>query len=52
MIRVGILGAGFMGKTHAQALMKIPGVEVAAIVSRDQGKAKQLAAETGGEVGE
>jgi UDP-N-acetylglucosamine 3-dehydrogenase len=52
MIRIGILGAGFMGKTHAQALMKMPGVEVAAIVSRDQGKAKQLAAETGGDIGD
>ena len=51
MIRVGILGAGFMGKTHAQALMRVPGVEVVAVVSRDQSKAEQLAAECGAEIG-
>jgi predicted dehydrogenase len=40
-----------MGKTHAQALKQIPGVELAAVVSRDQVKAQQLAVEYGAEVG-
>jgi UDP-N-acetylglucosamine 3-dehydrogenase len=39
-----------MGRTHAQTLKRIPGVKVAAVVSRDQGKAKQVAAESGAEV--
>ena len=30
-IRIGILGAGFMGSTHARALMAIPDVEIAGI---------------------
>ena len=27
-MRIGILGAGFMGQTHARAYAKIPGVEI------------------------
>lgn len=50
MIRVGILGAGFMGTTHARALARIPGVEVAAIASLEREKAECLVAEVGGEV--
>ena len=30
-IRVGIVGDGMMGKTHTEALRRIPGVEVAAL---------------------
>jgi predicted homoserine dehydrogenase-like protein len=30
-MRVGILGSGFMGGTHARAYAKMKGVEVAAI---------------------
>ena len=33
-MKVGILGAGFMGSTHARGYAKIPGVTVAAIASR------------------
>lgn len=51
MIRVGILGAGFMGKTHAAAYARIPGVEVAAVVDGDLARAKQLVTEVGGEAG-
>jgi UDP-N-acetylglucosamine 3-dehydrogenase len=48
MVRVGVVGAGFMGKTHGAAYARIPGVEVAAIVDGDLGRAKQLSAEVGG----
>jgi predicted dehydrogenase len=32
-MKVGILGSGFMGGTHARAYAKIKGVEVAAVSS-------------------
>ena len=41
-MRVGILGAGFMGGTHARAYAKIPGVEIVAISSRHPDKAEKL----------
>ncbi len=47
-MRIGILGAGFMGGTHARAFAKVPGVEIVAISSRHAEKAEKLAAEVGG----
>src|SRR6187402_23361 len=47
-MRIGILGAGFMGQTHARAYAKIPGVEIVAISSRHLDKAEKLTAEVGG----
>lgn len=47
-MRIGILGSGFMGQTHARAYAKIPGVEIVAISSRHIDKAEKLAAEVGG----
>ena len=47
-MKVGILGSGFMGGTHARAYSKIRGVSVAAVSSRDLGKAERLASEVGG----
>jgi predicted dehydrogenase len=47
-MRIGILGSGFMGGTHARAYAKIKGVEVAAVSSRRLGKAQKLADEVGG----
>jgi predicted dehydrogenase len=47
-MKVGILGSGFMGGTHARAYAKIPGVSVAAVSSRDINKAEKLAKEVGG----
>src|SRR6186997_3075081 len=44
-MRVGILGAGFMGTTHAHAYAKIPGVTIAAVSSRNLDKAAKLATE-------
>ena len=47
-MKVGILGSGFMGRTHARAYAKMKGVEVAAISSRHLEKAQTLANEIGG----
>ncbi len=47
-MRIGILGSGFMGQTHARAYAKIPGVEIVAVSSRHRDKAEKLAAEVGG----
>jgi UDP-N-acetylglucosamine 3-dehydrogenase len=47
-MKVGILGSGFMGRTHARAYAKMKGVEVAAISSRHLEKAETLASEVGG----
>lgn len=46
-MRIGILGSGFMGGTHARAFAKVSGVQVAATSSRSQDKADKLAAEVG-----
>src|ERR1700687_2225798 len=35
-MRVGVIGLGFMGSTHIQALLSIPGAELAAVCSRDE----------------
>src|SRR5256885_16773417 len=37
-MRVGVLGLGFMGSTHVQALLTIPGAELAAVCSRDEAR--------------
>jgi predicted dehydrogenase len=34
-VKIGVLGLGFMGRTHLQALRSLPGVEVAAVMSRN-----------------
>src|SRR5262249_45771508 len=47
VMKIGILGAGFMGTTHARAYAKIPGISVAAVSSRQLEKAQRLAAEVG-----
>ena len=47
-MNVGILGAGFMGSTHARGYAKVPGVTVAAISSRTLAKAQALTDEVGG----
>jgi UDP-N-acetylglucosamine 3-dehydrogenase len=46
-MKVGVLGSGFMGGTHARAYARIEGVEVAAVSSRRLEKAEKLAAEFG-----
>ncbi len=37
-IAVGVIGLGFMGSTHIQALLSIPGAHLAAVCSRDETK--------------
>jgi UDP-N-acetylglucosamine 3-dehydrogenase len=44
-MRIGILGSGFMGTTHARAYAKIPGVSIAAVSSRNLDRAEKLAKE-------
>src|SRR5687768_8609826 len=46
-MKIGILGSGFMGRTHARAYAKIRGVSVAAVSSRNLYKAESLAREVG-----
>jgi predicted dehydrogenase len=43
-IRVAVVGTGFMGRVHLEALRRIEGVEVAAVVGRDPHRAARLAA--------
>lgn len=46
-MKIGIIGSGFMGGTHAKALAKVDGVEIVSVSSRSQEKADKLAAEVG-----
>src|SRR5262245_63241695 len=46
-MRVAIIGAGFMGSTHARAYARLPDVHVAAILSRGSARGQALAAELG-----
>lgn len=45
IIRVGIVGAGMMGKTHTEALRRIPGVEVAALADTNEALAQKACEE-------
>ena len=47
LVKIGILGSGFMGTTHARAYAKIPGVSIAAVSSRHLDRAEKLANELG-----
>jgi predicted dehydrogenase len=42
-VRAAIIGTGFMGSTHAEALRRIPGVEIAAVASHRRERAEALA---------
>ena len=46
-VRVAVLGAGFMGGTHARAYAQMRGVEVAAIYAKSETRALPLAEEIG-----
>lgn len=37
-MRIGVLGLGFMGSTHLQALARTPGAEVVAVMSRNESR--------------
>ncbi len=47
MVRVAVLGAGFMGGTHARAYAAMPDVEVAAIFAPSPDRGEPLAQEIG-----
>ncbi|MDD2560877.1 MAG: Gfo/Idh/MocA family oxidoreductase [Eubacteriales bacterium] len=47
MLRVAIVGSGFMGKSHAEAYKALPGVELAGIINPNPKNAVPLARETG-----
>jgi len=46
-INVAIIGSGFMGAAHMDALRRVPGVNVVAIASIDSPRAKELADQFG-----
>lgn len=50
-MKVAVAGLGFMGATHAAAWLKVPGAELAAVVSRDERKLTGDLTETGGNLG-
>lgn len=47
MIRVGLIGAGFMGEMHATVYTALPETQVVGIVDLNAAKAEKLAAKTG-----
>jgi len=49
MPKIGSLGAGFMGGTHAAAFARLPDVQIVGISSRSAEKAALLAAKNGAE---
>ena len=46
-VNVAIIGSGFMGAAHLDALRRVPGVQVVAIASVDTPRAKELAEQFG-----
>jgi predicted dehydrogenase len=46
-IKVGIVGAGFIGRMHAEALARVPNAEVVAVASPNADKGRAMAAEFG-----
>ena len=44
-VNVAIIGTGFMGGAHLDALRRVPGVHVVAIASTDRGRARDLASQ-------
>ncbi|MDH3717958.1 MAG: Gfo/Idh/MocA family oxidoreductase [Planctomycetota bacterium] len=51
-VRIGIIGLGFMGRTHAQAYAKIDGAEIVAIADVDPQRAKGDLSDSWGNVGD
>ena len=42
-LRTAVIGTGFMGRVHLEALRRTEGIEVAAVVGRESGSAEKLA---------
>ena len=47
MVNVAIIGSGFMGAAHVDALRRVPGVRIAAIASTDRQRAHEIADQFG-----
>jgi predicted dehydrogenase/nucleoside-diphosphate-sugar epimerase len=47
ILRVGLVGAGYVAAYHARALRSLPHVEIAGVADPDENRAKALAAEFG-----
>ncbi len=41
-LKTGVIGIGFIGAAHVEALRRIPGIEVAAIAHSSDAKAKVI----------
>lgn len=41
-MRIGVIGAGFIGPINTRALMEVPGVEITAVANRTAEKAKKM----------
>jgi predicted dehydrogenase len=50
-IKVGVIGAGFIGPAHIEALRRLPGIEVVAVAGSSEAKGKAKAEELGVEQG-
>ncbi len=48
-LRAAVVGVGYLGRFHAQKYASLPDVELCAVVDADLTRARQVAAETGGE---
>ena len=42
-IKVAVIGSGFMGAAHIEALRRVPGIEIVAVASIDRPRAQELA---------
>jgi UDP-N-acetylglucosamine 3-dehydrogenase len=47
-LRVGVIGAGIMGRNHARVLSELPGVELVGVADPDVGRAAQAAGQSEG----
>lgn len=47
MLRVGIVGTGFIARAHLDALRRVPGVEIAAVCGRNAAKTEAFARQNG-----
>jgi predicted dehydrogenase len=43
VIRTSLIGTGFMGRTHAEAIRRLDNVEIAAVASVDEARAREFA---------
>ena len=50
-VRLAVIGLGFMGSTHVKAALALPGVELAAVASRDEKKLAGDFSEIRGNIG-